>query len=35
MKKLGFKDKFYLPIDQLKRSIQEYELSRQAGPIFV
>ncbi|WP_010117344.1 GNAT family N-acetyltransferase [Acinetobacter sp. P8-3-8] len=35
MKKLGFKDKFYLPIDQLKRSIQEYELSRQAGPSFL
>ncbi|MCU7696972.1 GNAT family N-acetyltransferase [Acinetobacter sp. AYS6] len=29
MKKLGFKDEFYLPIDQLKRSIQEYELLRQ------
>ncbi|MFP5085574.1 GNAT family N-acetyltransferase [Acinetobacter pittii] len=30
MKKLGFKDKFYLPIDQLKKSIQEYELLKQA-----
>lgn len=30
MKKLGFKDEFYLPIDQLKKSIQEYELSKQA-----
>ncbi|MCH7337564.1 GNAT family N-acetyltransferase [Acinetobacter sp. NIPH 2699] len=29
MKKLGFKDEFYLPINQLKRSIQEYELLRQ------
>lgn len=28
MKKLGFKDEFYLPIDQLKKSIQEYELLR-------
>ncbi|MDH2597303.1 GNAT family N-acetyltransferase [Acinetobacter baumannii] len=31
MKKLGFKDEFYLPIDQLKRSIQQYELSKQAN----
>ncbi|MBD2849091.1 GNAT family N-acetyltransferase [Acinetobacter baumannii] len=30
MKKLGFKDEFYLPIDQLKKSIQAYELSKQA-----
>lgn len=30
MKKLGFKDDFYLPIDQLKKSIQEYELLKQA-----
>lgn len=30
MKKLGFKDEFYLPIDQLKKSIQEYELLKQA-----
>lgn len=30
LKKLGFKDEFYLPIDQLKKSIQEYELSKQA-----
>ncbi len=30
MKKLGFKDEFYLPINQLKKSIQEYELSKQA-----
>ncbi|WP_442838733.1 GNAT family N-acetyltransferase [Acinetobacter baumannii] len=29
MKKLGFKDEFYLPIDQLKKSIQEYELLKQ------
>lgn len=29
MKKLGFKDEFYLPIDQLKKSIQEYELMKQ------
>ncbi|MBI0421797.1 GNAT family N-acetyltransferase [Acinetobacter sp. ACIN00229] len=28
MKKLGFKDEFYLPIDQLKKSIQTYELSK-------
>ncbi|ENU93977.1 hypothetical protein F971_00415 [Acinetobacter vivianii] len=28
MKKLGFKDEFYLPINQLKKSIQEYELSK-------
>lgn len=28
MKKLGFKDAFYLSIDQLKYSIQKYELSR-------
>lgn len=28
MKKLGFKDEFYLPIDQLKKSIQAYELSK-------
>ncbi|MDC4794226.1 GNAT family N-acetyltransferase [Acinetobacter baumannii] len=30
MKKLGFKDAFYLPINQLKNSIQEYELSKKA-----
>ncbi|EXS30075.1 acetyltransferase family protein [Acinetobacter sp. 742879] len=30
MKKLGFKDEFYLPIDQLKKSIKEYELLKQA-----
>lgn len=30
MEKLGFKNEFYLPIDQLKRSIEEYELLRQA-----
>ncbi|MFW2023227.1 GNAT family N-acetyltransferase [Acinetobacter baumannii] len=30
MKKLGFKDAFYLPINQLKNSIQEYELLKQA-----
>nr|WP_228289822.1 hypothetical protein [Acinetobacter pittii] len=30
MKKLGFKGEFYLPIDQLKNSIQEYELLKQA-----
>lgn len=35
MKKLGFKDEFYLPIDELKCSIQEYELSRQAVSSFV
>ncbi|MCG9494218.1 GNAT family N-acetyltransferase [Acinetobacter pittii] len=29
MKKLGFKDQFYLPIVQLKKSIQEYELLKQ------
>lgn len=29
MKKLGFKDEFYLPIDQLKKSIQEYEPLKQ------
>jgi len=29
MKKLGFKDQFYLPINQLKNSIQKYELSKQ------
>ncbi|HCA5038192.1 TPA: GNAT family N-acetyltransferase [Acinetobacter baumannii] len=29
MKKLGFKDEFYLPIDRLKKSIQEYELLKQ------
>ncbi|KJH55240.1 GNAT family N-acetyltransferase [Acinetobacter calcoaceticus] len=29
MKKLGFKDEFYLPIDQLKNSIQAYELFKQ------
>lgn len=29
MKKLGFKDEFYLPIEQLKKSIQEYELLKQ------
>ncbi|ADI91655.1 GNAT family N-acetyltransferase [Acinetobacter oleivorans] len=29
MKKLGFKDQFYLPINQLKKSIQKYELSKQ------
>lgn len=35
MKKLGFKDEFYLPIDELKRSIQAYELSRQIKASFV
>lgn len=35
MKKLGFKDKFYLPIDQLKLSIQEYELFRQTETSFI
>ncbi|MEE8097613.1 GNAT family N-acetyltransferase [Acinetobacter baumannii] len=29
MKKLGFKEEFYLPIDQLKKSIQEYEPLKQ------
>ena len=29
MKKLGFKDEFYLPINELKKSIREYELLRQ------
>lgn len=28
MQKLGFKDEFYLPINQLKKSIQEYERSK-------
>lgn len=31
MKKLGFKDKFYLSIDQLKRSIQEYKCLRKTN----
>ncbi|MDC4329153.1 GNAT family N-acetyltransferase [Acinetobacter baumannii] len=35
MKKLGFKDEFYLPIDQLKKSIQEYELLKQAEACLV
>ncbi|HGH3633110.1 GNAT family N-acetyltransferase [Acinetobacter baumannii] len=35
MKKLGFRDKFYLPIDQLRKSIQEYELSKQTKVYLV
>ncbi|MDC4876204.1 GNAT family N-acetyltransferase [Acinetobacter baumannii] len=35
MKKLGFKDEFYLPIDQLKKSIKEYEFLRQAKVCLV
>lgn len=30
MKKLGFKDDFFLPIKQLKKSIRDYELLKQA-----
>lgn len=35
MKKLDFKDEFYLPIDQLKKSIKEYEFLRQAKVCLV